>query len=67
MKLLIVQLPPFSRHLIPLRSKYHYAQPLLLLLLYSRSYQNVGRAPLGSAVDPLGGARISCMRDIYFE
>jgi hypothetical protein len=29
MKLLIVQLPPFSRHLIPLRSKYSSQNPVL--------------------------------------
>jgi hypothetical protein len=29
MKFLTVQLPPFSRHLIPLRSKYSYQNPVL--------------------------------------
>jgi hypothetical protein len=29
MKFLIVQLPPFSRHLIPLRSKYSSQNPVL--------------------------------------
>jgi hypothetical protein len=53
MKFLIVQLPPFSRHLIPLRSKYSSQNPVSnTLSLYfslsvrdqvSHQYQTTGR------------------------
>jgi hypothetical protein len=33
MKFLIVQLPPFSRHLIPLRSEYSSQNPVLILFV----------------------------------
>jgi hypothetical protein len=42
MKFLIVQLPPFPRHLIPLRSKYSSQNPVLKhpqSMLFSRIYK----------------------------
>jgi hypothetical protein len=47
MKFLIVQLPPFFRHLIPLRSKYSSQNPVLKhpesMLSYAHPYKTTGR------------------------
>jgi hypothetical protein len=38
MKLLIVQLPPFSRYCIPLRSKYNLQKPVLKRSVYTHAF-----------------------------